>query len=671
MKKLEFKLALSNIKNNKLIYIPYIFASSVFVYIYLLLLNLDGAEFIKESEGSRTIFMVLGFGTWIIMVFAVLFLLYINSVLRKSRLGDLALYSMIGVSKKSIGKVIAIETFLTAIISMIIGIVTEIITYPLVLRMVVKILDVKAVDVFSVNKFFIFETVRIFLIIHLVLGFINIISTRKLNPIELMQKSREGEKEPRANIIGIVIGMALLIFGYYQALSTDSIFTSIKIFFVAVIAVIIGTFFLFGSISVIILKALKKNKRVYYKEKNMNFISGLLFRVRQSSASLASICIISTMFLVVFTCLTGMLKSRDVFLEDAFPADYNISYYAFDDQLEKDIEGELQKLSKETNMPIKDIKSVKTIKFETKSEKENFTPKLYVDGLEQKMEDNTDLISVVDIEEMNKISEEKYELNDGEVLIYSNKKKTFENFHMGDLNFKVRNLEEKPKYISDPAQGLFHNLIIVTKDTKAFTDEIDKLIKDHEDNGSYHKFTEIFIDLVDNKNVKSSFYNGIGEHIVVGQIDGKYEASFGNGIASRQEFKEIYSGIYIVSTLLSIIFIITTSIIIFYKQISEGIEDGKNISIMKKIGMSNRQIKNQVGRQNFFMFFAPLIVAFCHTMGASKIVFDIVKIVGVMDKTTFIKSTAIGMGIYLVVYFVMFKLSTVVYLKMAKRYENR
>lgn len=611
--------------------------------------------------------MVLELGSWVIMFFAVLFLLYLNSVLRKSRTKDLALYSMLGVSKKNISVIIALETFFTAIMSLLLAIGTFTMTYPLLIQIIAKILDIEKEITLELKPFLIFKTLRFFLIIHLILGVINIVNIRKLNPLKLMIKSKEGEKEPKASIIGIIIGIALLFFGYFQALTTNSIFKSMEIFLIAVIAVIFGTYFLFGSISIIVIKALKKNKKIYYKEKNMTFISSILFRIRESSAALASICIISTMFLVVFISLTGLLKSRDTFLEYAFPSDYQITFKGWDEDVSKKIEKRVLEISKEDNQEIKDIKNVKQIIALADYKNGELKPVLHLNNLKA----STVFLYLVDLEQFNEISKEKISLKDDEVLIHTNMKEELKNIKMGDLKYKVINLESSPRYISDPSMGLFENLVIITKDTKKFTDEIDKFIGDRKDTEIYTMETNVFIDLVNNKNIDDKFENDIvGSVFSQGFISEKYPSSFISGVSSRIEFNNMYSGLYIVCVLLSVVFLISTSIIIYYKQISEGISDGENIAIMKKIGMSSRQIRKQVGRQNSFMFFAPFFVAICHTLGSSKIVFDIVKIVGIMDRRTFMKSSVIGVGIYFIVYFVMFKLSTRVYLKMAKRYEN-
>ncbi len=578
---------------------------------------------------------------------------------------------MLGASKKSIGKVIGIETVITSILSIAIGIGTLLLSYPLILKIIAKILGITNIEIFNINTFFIKETIRMFVLMHLVLGIINIFSIMRSNPIQLLQKSKEGEKEPKASIIGIVLGLSLLGYGYYAALTTDSIIKSLKVFFVAVIAVIFGTYFLFGSISIILLKALKKNKRVYYKEKNMTFISGLLFRVKESSAALASICIISTMFLVVFTSLTGLLKSKETFLEYAFPSDYALMYYGQDRDLDENIKQEIEKISQEENVPLNDIKVGEKILFGIEKKDSEFVPVVYEEGTEKVFEKDFTLVSLVNIDQFNGLSDKKYDLKDKEVLIYSNRGYTYEDFKFGKLDYKTKMLETIPNHFNSPTEGLFHNLVLVVEDSKEITDEIDEFIGNKKDGGTYTPQTDIFIDVKDNTVSNPNFTKKITEIMTSEKISQQYSTGFTDGITSRVEFSNIYSGVYIVATLLSLIFVISTSIIIYYKQIAEGVTDGKNIAIMRKMGMSQNQIKKNVSRQNFFMFFAPFFVAICHTLGSSKIVFDIVKIVGIIDKKTFIISTAIGIGIYLVVYLIMFKLSTVVYLKMASRYENR
>ena len=86
----------------------------------------------------------------------------------------------------------------------------------------------------------------------------------------------------------------------------------ILFFFVAVLLVIAGTYLLFTAGSVTLLKALRKNRRYYYKPDHFISVSGMIYRMKQNAVGLANVCILSTMVLVmVFSTLSLWLGMED------------------------------------------------------------------------------------------------------------------------------------------------------------------------------------------------------------------------------------------------------------------------------------------------------------------------------------------------------------------------
>ena len=121
------------------------------------------------------------------------------------------------------------------------------------------------------------------------------------NPMELLRGGNVGEKEPKTKVLMTLAGMVCLGIGYYIAFTTENPLKVLTLFFLAVVLVIIGTYFLFIAGSIALLKLMRKNKKFYYNKKHFTAVSGMLYRMKQNAAGLASICILSTMVLVVIS----------------------------------------------------------------------------------------------------------------------------------------------------------------------------------------------------------------------------------------------------------------------------------------------------------------------------------------------------------------------------------
>lgn len=314
------KLAVTNLKNNRKTYVPYIFTGVLTVMMFYIIDALSRGKGITQD----TLKICLQYATGVIVVFAVIFLFYTNSFLIKRRKKEIGVYNILGMGKRHIARMMAVETILTAGISILGGLVFGIIFGKLMYLLLLKILH-NSVDMqFSVNGTAIVQTVILFAGIFLLTYLYNILQIQLVNPVELLHGGNQGEKEPKSRWLLVIVGVAALGNGYWIALTTEAPLEALLKFFVAVVCVIIGTYALFIAGSIVVLKILRKNKAYYYNPKHFTSVSGMIYRMKQNGAGLANICVLSTMVLVMVSTTVSLYAGMEDILDSRFPRDVSI-----------------------------------------------------------------------------------------------------------------------------------------------------------------------------------------------------------------------------------------------------------------------------------------------------------------------------------------------------------
>ncbi len=656
LNKLNFKMAKRGILNNKFLYFPYILASSFMLFIFNLLIDLKSEKFILESRGSAIIESLLEMGSWIVAIFSLIFLVYMAKTIVKNRYKELGLLYGLGMDKKSLRKILIIENLILGILVLIIGTFFTILLGPLFINLVAKILKIQSQIKLSVNFSKLVLGLIIFAIIFILITLISLNSIRKTNPIELSKLSQKGEKEPKANIISMILAVILIGYGYYTALSIDGgIFQALPRFLPASIAVIIGTYFFFRSLVIWILKLLRKNKKIYYKGTNMTFIGELIKRSKESAMALSSITIISSLFLLSFVVMSAMFVGKNDLLDRIAPSDFLIQY---EENIDNNTKNSLEKnIDKEKIKNLGEFKRKGLIVSEKSSG--NFSILKDDDLRKTIMDDKTKIVSLTDIKSFNMANKTNISLNKNEAIIFDSKAKKYDKISIDNQNLKVKENAKNISYVlMDPTTSLFHNILVVVDDL----DEFSKKISDGKNSKDLARVSGAYFDLKE-KNQKNidEMANTLNKNIT-----DKNRIFVKNSIENRMEFDKIHTGAYIVVVILAIVFLISTIVVIYYKQAAEGLEDGRNIKILQKVGMSNKEIKKSVKKQNYFTFFGPLIISIIHILVASKLAFGMIQIFAMLELRKFIEIEAICIIIFSLIYIMIFRITLPIYFEMGK-----
>lgn len=626
------KLAVTNLKNNRKTYVPYIFTGVLTVMMFYIIDALSRGKGITQD----TLKICLQYATGVIVVFAVIFLFYTNSFLIKRRKKEIGVYNILGMGKRHIARMMAVETILTAGISILGGLVFGIIFGKLMYLLLLKILH-NSVDMqFSVNGTAIVQTVILFAGIFLLTYLYNILQIQLVNPVELLHGGNQGEKEPKSRWLLVIIGVAALGNGYRIALTTEAPLEALLKFFVAVVCVIIGTYALFIAGSIVVLKILRKNKAYYYNPKHFTSVSGMIYRMKQNGAGLANICVLSTMVLVMVSTTVSLYAGMEDILDSRFPRDVSIVCNEADTNNEETLQRLIKEQCEKAGVKITDRVRYRYGSMNAVLKGNN------LEKVEQYYPDNHFYyVEMITQEEYNRIEKQNVSLKEQEILTYTtNGKCGKKQINIAGQNYQVK--KELSEMTSQPKSTaeMYKTLYIVF----ANAEQIERI-----ESFSYADKFNLKGDDGKQKEALEQIQNEFYEKFPDGTMESR--------MLSRSSFYELYGGLFFIGIYLGSMFIMATVLIIYYKQISEGYDDRERYQIMQKVGMSKKEVKRSIRSQVLSVFFLPLVVAVIHVAVAFKVMTKILGVLNLTNVSLFAVCTIITIAVFAVFYIIVYSIT--------------
>ena len=626
------KLAVTNLKNNRKTYVPYIFTGVLTVMMFYIIDALSRGKGITQD----TLKICLQYATGVIVVFAVIFLFYTNSFLIKRRKKEIGVYNILGMGKRHIARMMAVETILTAGISILGGLVFGIIFGKLMYLLLLKILR-NSVDMqFSVNGTAIVQTVILFAGIFLLTYLYNILQIQLVNPVELLHGGNQGEKEPKSRWLLVIVGVAALGNGYWIALTTEAPLEALLKFFVAVVCVIIGTYALFIAGSIVVLKILRKNKAYYYNPKHFTSVSGMIYRMKQNGAGLANICVLSTMVLVMVSTTVSLYAGMEDILDSRFPRDVSIVCNEADTNNEETLQRLIKEQCEKAGVKITDRVRYRYGSMNAVLKGNN------LEKVEQYYPDNHFYyVEMITQEEYNRIEKKNVSLKEQEILTYTtNGKCGKKQINIAGQNYQVK--KELSEMTSQPKSTaeMYKTLYIVF----ANAEQIERI-----ESFSYADKFNLKGDDGKQKEALEQIQNEFYEKFPDGTMESR--------MLSRSSFYELYGGLFFIGIYLGSMFIMATVLIIYYKQISEGYDDRERYQIMQKVGMSKKEVKRSIRSQVLSVFFLPLVVAVIHVAVAFKVMTKILGVLNLTNVSLFAVCTIITIAVFAVFYIIVYSIT--------------
>lgn len=671
MGKLYFKLAKTNLSNNKPFYIPYIISSIITVAMLYMMSFLSDNKGLNKIMGADSLATIFRLGVGIIVIFSYIFLFYTNSFIIKRRKKEIGVYNILGMEKRHLSKVLFVETIYSAIISLVCGIIVGIAFSKFILMVLYGIIGIHKTVEFFVNIHGIILCVVSFGILFLLTFLYNFMQIKLANPIELLRGTNVGEREPKTKIFMTIVGVVCLAIAYYIAITTENPLNVLTLFFVAVLLVIIGTFALFTAGSIALLKLLRNNKKFYYNKRHFMAVSGMLYRMKQNAAGLASICILSTMVLVVISTTVSMYVGIQDELMARYPNDVCVTV-DYNSVIDKSSEIEKAIFDEIDSAEVKNKKAFSYLSVFVGQKGDGFTT-----DKEHLSYQNSYLFYILSKDDFIKIDNNFKDkignISKGEAVVVLNKKYDKKDIKIFGKNYKVNksfeHTEDNDLYVISTLNGLGYIILDNDESVQELYDVQEKMLG----KGANYYTNKIRFDFKSgNKKQKAAAYkkidNAVKKYFKENKNDKKEISSY--WVESRQEneqnFYLLYGGLFFLGIFLGTMFLIVTVMIIFYKQITEGYEDRERYQILEKVGMSSREVKDTIKSQIRIVFVLPIFAAAVHVTAAFPMVNRILKMLNLNNEKLFAGCLAATIIAFAVIYYLVFKVTSRAYYKIVK-----
>ena len=661
MFRLTNKLAVSNLIKNRKLYYPFALAVLLAVTITYLFYSLTLNPNIGKIRGGETISMTLGLGMVIVTIASAIIVFYANSFVMKNRSKELGIYGMLGLEKRHLISMVFKELLIFGSLTLTAGLGLGALFDKLIFALLLKLMKMKVELVSTFQPTVFILVVLIFGAIFLGLVFINAFRIARMNALQLSREKASGEKKGRFLGLQTILGLISLGSGYYLAVTVENPLTALIIFFVAVLLVIFGTYLLFNAGITVFLQILKKNKRYYYQPNNMISVSNLIFRMKKNAVGLATIAILSTMVLVTMSAATSIFKASETFKKFMNPHDFGISGRNVD---KEDLDKLLSQYASDKGLTVTKKEVFRHSNFGIESQ-DGTKLRIFTKG--NNFVQPKTIFMVFDQNDYENMTGQKLSLSGNEVGLFTKNKELQgqKELTLNDQTYTVKE-EIKNDFILEHVPNQFNILTsdynyLVVPNLQAFIDQYpDSSLFDQLYGGmNVTASEEEQLKLADDF---SKFLNNFNREL---NKEGSYV--YGSNLAdSSAQISALYGGVFFIGIFLSIIFMVGTVLVIYYKQISEGYEDRERFIILQKVGLDQKQIKQTINKQVLTVFFLPLLFAFLHLAFAYHMLSLILKVIGVLDATMMLTVTLSICAIFLIVYVLIFMITSRSYRKIVQ-----
>ena len=668
------KLAWGNIVRNRQFYVPYLLTLGGTAAAFYIIGALAGARDLPVMNRYIYLSMFMTFGLFVIAVFAVIFLGYTNSFLMKRRRKELGLYNVLGMGKRNIARMLGMETVYTALIGIGGGILAGLLLQKLVTLLLCRIMAFHGTGFsFYVSREGILATIALFTLILLGNLLVNLIRVGRQSPMELMRSASAGEREPKSNWPMAILGILALGGGYAIAVFTNNAGMAFALYFPAVILVIIGTYALFTAVSIVALKALRKNKRYYYQPRHFIGVSSMLYRMRRNAVGLANICILSTMVLVMVSGTLALYLNSQQTLEKQFPAELSVAVRyqadqtpAFDgdaftarllaDLREKDCPAEILYSYRRFTLSMDEIPGGYFRRHEYQSQTKDINFLTAADAEAITGQQLTDFAPVTLRFPLTAAAEQ----GSGGADEYS------------EITVEAAKLTETVPAVGGAFVNINVPVWLAVKDDAALRAVWDTQaaaqrvrIPGSSPNAMvFQTFCRLDTDPETQLTVERELDFGQGYSAAeVGsweRVDADSKESF------TRDYYALNGGFFFLGLFLGFLFIMAAVLIIYYKQVSEGYEDRERYRIMQDVGLERKMVKESIGSQILVVFFAPLLVAAIHVAFDFKLMLHLLAMFGLHEGGTTLLCTAGTFLVFAVIYGLVYLLTARTYYRIVQ-----
>ena len=679
-KSLYPRLAAQSLKLNRRFFVPYILSlvgNVAAFYIMSALVNDPGVADMTpgHANGYYYVQMMMSMGMFVAFAFSIIFVFYINGFLMKQRKRELGLYNILGMGKNHIAALMLLEGLYVGVVGIAGGLAVGMLFHKLVTLLLYRALDFGVPLGFYISWKGLTETTILFAALIGATVLVNLVKIQVSRPIELLRGGSVGEREPRTRWLLTILGVLTLGGGYVIAVRTRSGVEAVALYFLAVFLVIIGTYCLFTAVSIFVLKALRRNKKLYYRTGPFISISGMLYRMKQNAVGLANICILCTMVMVMLSGTLSLWLGTEEIVGTVYPSDLQIRVRydpdgegaSFDpERLLADAKGYING----EGVAVTSERTVDTLSFGVGMDSEGVLhTNTRMEGLVTVY--NVDVITAGAYEE---ITGEELRLQPdeaaaygagGEVLVFRwDDRETGEEKYPATALQVVRRLENSPW----ASVQISNQLCLVVADESVLAEiyQAQRAAYGADNASAMIWYAYLDLDCSDEETERLSEDYWEGDSTTYG--GGHWETmSWNSSARGRWDFYGLAGGFLFLGLFLGFIFLMATVLIIYYKQISEGYEDKRRFEIMQKVGLSRDEVRSAIRSQVLMVFFLPIVVAAIHIAFDFNMVEKLLTLFYLHNTTLTALCTLGTLLVFFLVYGVVYLLTARTYYKIVER----
>ena len=659
MFRLTNKLAVSNLIKNRKLYYPFALSVILAVTISYLFYSLAFNPKIGDLRGASAIQFTLQLGLVVVTLASAIIVLYANSFVMKNRSKELGVYGMLGLEKRHLIGMTFKELLIFGLVTVTAGIGIGALFDNLIFALLLKLAKMKVELVATFQWSVVLSILLVFGFIFLVIVFLNAIRIIRMDALQLSREKSKGEKKGRFLVLQTLVGLIALGSGYYLAQSVTDAFKAVATFFIAVMLVIVGTYLLFNAGITVFLQLLKKNKRYYYQPNNLISVSNLIFRMKKNAVGLATIAILSTMVLITMSAATSIYNGSENMKRLLYPHDFDVKGQNVEVE---DLDKLLTQYASEKSLTIsnKDVLSYASFGL---SSQDGTKLSIFEKGKNNVMPKTVFL--VFDQKDYEKMTGQKLNLTGDEVGLWArnDQLKGQKAFSLNNQNYTIKEAIQQDfiaNHVTNPYVLLVsdYNYLVVA--------DLQSFLKQFQDSAIYTQLyggMDVTASLEEQLKLSDDFEEFVNNFSH--NLKNKDGMVYGGGTASDAiaQMNALFGGVLFIGIFLSIIFMIGTVLVIYYKQISEGYEDRERFVILQKVGLDQKQIKQTINKQVLTVFFLPVIFAFLHLAFAYHMLSLILKVIGVVDTAMMLSVTLSICGIFAFIYVLIFMITSRSYRK--------
>ena len=647
---LKLKLARQTIGKNLQLYLPFLLANAVLVGINYIFFSMTTNKSLEKQNYGSGLIQLMNIGLVFTLAITFFFMIYINGIVSRRRNHELGLYSILGMTRSDLGKMIFFIDAIMFAASSVLGLVFGATFVKFVGLGLKKLLDMGRFDIPVFSSVAAIICIGYFAAVYFILLLGDLWRLRSVNPLDLWKAANKREKEPRGSWIFGIVGVIALGSGYAIAVRMKASMDAVTSFMLAVILVVIGTYLVFIAFSIIFLKMLRKNKNFYYKRNHFISVSRMIYRMKQNGASLASICLLLTTALVAIVTTGTLRLSQEATVRLYNPYDVVMTKKTPISHADKMT---IQSKARDNHVTVGKYVNMTM----TGPIYGNFSGSAYSVSKTVDMSTENQLFAVP-VADYNRIQKQNVHLAKDEILMCSSKGGYDKNrLTIKGKTYKVRHIDSFDFYF-DYQRTIFKPIFVFAKD-KTVCEQIS---------GKW--LYAMGYDISGKKSDLKRYAAGLGDKftaVVKKNSQEPYMDSFTDRPSVSDLFNQLFGGLLFIGIFVSIVMLIATVVVMYYKQVSEGYADRDRFKTMQQVGLSREETKSAINSQVLTVFMLPIIGAAVNVGFAIPAIQKMLVLLSMYDKLLLVKFGIVSLAVTFLGYVAVYKLTTNVYENIVNR----